>query len=94
MLPRLPPLDAVVVPIALGDLALFVLLLTRSMPPLRGLLVSVEDHLLRERRLGRNEVGALQLQRYEGGGVSSSRRLPIRSTSQQKHRTNKMHREG
>jgi hypothetical protein len=61
MLPRLPPLDAVVVPIALGDLSLLVLRLARSTPPLCGRLVPVEDRLLRERRLGRNKVRAPQL---------------------------------
>jgi hypothetical protein len=35
-LPRLSPLVAVVVPIALGDLALLVLRLARGTPPLRG----------------------------------------------------------
>jgi hypothetical protein len=62
MLPRLPPLDAVIVPIVLGDLALFVLRLACSAPPLLGRLVPVEDRLLRERHVGRNEVGTLQLQ--------------------------------
>jgi hypothetical protein len=70
MLPRLLPLDAVVISIALGDLAFFVLRLARGAPPLRGRLVPVEDRLLRERRLGRNKVGTLQLQRQEGRKVS------------------------
>jgi hypothetical protein len=64
-----------------------------STPPLRGRLVPVEDRLLRERRLGRNEVGTLQLQQQKGKEVSQSKRPPRRSTSQKKHRTNKMHRE-
>jgi hypothetical protein len=46
-LPRLPPLDAVVVPIVLGDLALFVWRLARGTPPRRDRFVPVEDHLLR-----------------------------------------------
>jgi hypothetical protein len=62
MLPHLPPLDAVVIPIALGDLALFVLRLTCSLLPLHCRLVLVEDRLLQERRHGRNEVDTLQLQ--------------------------------
>jgi hypothetical protein len=82
--PYLPPLTAVVVPIALDDLTLFVLRLACSTPPLRGRLVSVEDRLLRERHLGRNEMGTLQLQRQEGRKVSRSRRSPRRSTSRQK----------
>jgi hypothetical protein len=45
-LPRLPPLDEVVVSIALGDLAFFVLHLARSAPPLRCHLVPVEYRLL------------------------------------------------
>jgi hypothetical protein len=47
--------------IALGDLAFLILRLTRSTPLLRRILVLVEDCLLRERRLGRDEVGAFQL---------------------------------
>jgi hypothetical protein len=66
MLPRLLPLDVVVVSIALGDLAFFVLRLARGVLPLRHRVVPVEYRLLRERRLGRNEVGTLQLQRQEG----------------------------
>jgi hypothetical protein len=62
LLPRLLPLDAVVVPIALGDLALLVLRLARRTPPLYGRFVLVEDRLLRERRLGWNEVRTPQLQ--------------------------------
>jgi hypothetical protein len=62
-LPRLPPLDAVVILIALGDLAFLVLRFARGMTLLCCGLVSVENRLLRERRIGRDEVGALQLQR-------------------------------
>jgi hypothetical protein len=62
-LPRLPPLDAVVISIALGDLAFLVLRFARGMTLLCCGLVSVENRLLRERRIGRDEVGALQLQR-------------------------------
>jgi hypothetical protein len=46
VLPRLLPLDAVVVPIALGALLLLVLCLACSPPPLCGCLISVEDRLL------------------------------------------------
>jgi hypothetical protein len=60
-LPYLPPLGAVIVAIALGDLAFLVLRLVRSAPLLCLGLVLVEDHLLRERRFGRDEVGAFQL---------------------------------
>jgi hypothetical protein len=60
VLPRLSPLDAVVVTIALDDLSLFVLRLACSTPPLRGFFV-VEDRLLRERRLGWNKVRTPQL---------------------------------
>jgi hypothetical protein len=62
MLPHLPPLDAVVIFIALGDLALFVLRLVHGTLPLRGRFVPVEDHLLQERCLGQNEVLTPQLQ--------------------------------
>jgi hypothetical protein len=64
VLPRLLPLDAVVVPIALGDLSLLVLCFMRSLPPLCGRLVPVEDRLLWERRLGRHKMHALQLQKH------------------------------
>jgi hypothetical protein len=45
-------LDAVVVPIVLGDLPLLLLRLSRSMPSFRDRFVSVEDRLLQERHLG------------------------------------------
>jgi hypothetical protein len=60
--PRLPPLDAVVISTVLGHLAFFVLRLECSAPPFRRGLVPVENRLLRERRLGWNKVGTLQLQ--------------------------------
>jgi hypothetical protein len=82
--PSPPPLDAVVISITLGDLAFFVLHLACSAPPLRCRLVPVENRLLRERRLGQNKVGALQLQRQEGIKVNRRRRPPRRSASQQK----------
>jgi hypothetical protein len=47
----------------LGDLALLELRFALSAPLLRRGLCVVEDRLLRERRLGRDEVGAFQLQR-------------------------------
>jgi hypothetical protein len=77
-IPRLPPLDAVIVAVALGDLALLVLRLARGAPFLRRGLVAVKNHLLRERCLGRNEVGALQLQWQEGVKVSRGRQAPRR----------------
>jgi hypothetical protein len=61
LLPRFPPLVAVVVAIALGDLAFLMLRLACSAPLLHRGLVLVEDRLLRERHLGRDEVGAFQL---------------------------------
>jgi hypothetical protein len=57
---------AVIISITLGDLAFLMLRLARGAPPLRGSLVPVEYRLLQERRLGRNKVGALQLQGQEG----------------------------
>jgi hypothetical protein len=83
-LPRLPPLDAVVVPIVLGDLTLLVLRLACSTLPLRNCLVPVEYRLLQERRLGRNEVGTLQLRQRAGRGVIQSGRSLRTLTSQQK----------
>jgi hypothetical protein len=76
--PRFSPLDAVVVMIVLGNLALLVLRLTRGTPPLHGCFVLVEDRLLRERRLGQNEVRTPQLERQEDEGISRSRRSPKR----------------
>jgi hypothetical protein len=61
--------------ITLGDLALLVLRLARSTPLLRHGLVLVKNRLLRERRLGWNEVGALQLQQQEGAKVSRGNKL-------------------
>jgi hypothetical protein len=90
---RFPPLDAVVIPIALGDLALFVLCLARSTLALHGHFVLVEDRLLRERRLGRNEVRTPQLQQQEHRGVNRSRRSPRRSTSQQRTKKTETYRE-
>jgi hypothetical protein len=76
VLPRLPPLVAVVVAIALGDIAFLMLRLTRSAPLLRHSLVLVEDRLLRERRLGRNEVGAFQLLQQKRTNVRSKKIFP------------------
>jgi hypothetical protein len=58
------------VSIALGDLAFFVLCFACGTPPLHRSLLLVEYRLLRERSLGRNKVGALQLQQQEGVKVS------------------------
>jgi hypothetical protein len=52
--------SCVVISIALGDLAFFVLRLACDTLPLRRL-VSVEYRLLRERRLSQNDVRALEL---------------------------------
>jgi hypothetical protein len=71
-LPRLSLLDAVVVPIALGDLSFLVLRLARSTLPLHGRFVPVKDCLLRERRLGWNEVRTLQLRRWRTGRSANS----------------------
>jgi hypothetical protein len=57
---HLLPLVAVVVTITLGDLALLVLCLACSAPLLHRGLLLVENCLLRDRRLGRDKVGALQ----------------------------------
>jgi hypothetical protein len=73
-----------VILIALGDLAFPVLRLARSTPLVRRGLVPVENHLLRERHLGRDEMGALQLQRQEGMKVSRGRQALRRSTSRQR----------
>jgi hypothetical protein len=66
----------VVVAIVLGDLAFFMLRLTRSVPPLRRRLILVEDHLLRERRLGRNKVGAFQLRQQKCTEVKLEKIFP------------------
>jgi hypothetical protein len=50
--------------------------LTRSTPLLRRSLVLVEDRLLRERRLGRNEVGTFQLPQQERTKVKSEKIFP------------------
>jgi hypothetical protein len=66
----------VVVAIALGDLAFLMLHLTGSVPPLRRSLVLVEDRLLRERRLGWDKVGALQLPQQERTKVKFEKIFP------------------
>jgi hypothetical protein len=76
LLPRLAPLDAVVVAIALGDLAFLMLRLTRRAPLLCRRLILVEDRLLRERRLGRNNVGTFQLQPQERTEVKTEKIFP------------------
>jgi hypothetical protein len=53
-------------------------------PLLHRDLVLVENRLLRERRLGRNEVGALQLQQQEGVKGSRGRRASRRSMLRKK----------
>jgi hypothetical protein len=70
VLPRLPLLDAVVVPITLGDLLLLVQRLVRSPSPLCSRFVPVEDHLFWERRFCRHKVRTLQL-RKQGVGESA-----------------------
>jgi hypothetical protein len=66
----------VVVANALGDLAFLMLRLTRSTPLLRCSLVLVEDRLFRERRLGRDEMGAFQLPQQERIKVKSEKIVP------------------
>jgi hypothetical protein len=66
----------VVVAISLGDLAFLMLRLTRSAPLLRRSLVLVEDRLLRERRHGRDKVGAFQLLQQERTKVKSEKIVP------------------
>jgi hypothetical protein len=61
-----------------------VLRLARGLPLLHRGLAPVKNRLFWERRLGRKEVGALQLQRLEGVRVSRGRQAPRRSTSRQK----------
>jgi hypothetical protein len=82
LLPRLAPLVAVVVAIALGDLAFLMLRLTRSAPPLRRHLILVEDRLLRERRLRQNKVGAFQLQQQECTEVKPEKIFPRQKANQ------------
>jgi hypothetical protein len=71
VLPRLAALDAVVVPIALGDLFLLMPLLALGPPPVRSRLIALEDCLLRERRLRGHEMGALQLKEVRAKGVNN-----------------------
>jgi hypothetical protein len=74
--PPLPPLGAVIVVIALGDLAFLVLRLACNAPLLRRVLVLIEDCLLRERHLGRDEVGAFQLRRQEHTKINPEKIIP------------------
>jgi hypothetical protein len=76
LLPRLAPLVAIVVAIALGDLVFLMLRLTRSAPPLCCCLILVEDRLLQDRRLGRNKVGAIQLQQQDRTKVKPEKIFP------------------
>jgi hypothetical protein len=69
-------------------ISLFMLCLARGTPPLCGRFVLVEDRLLRERHLSRNEVRAPQLQRQEDGGISRSRGPLRRPTSQRRTQIN------
>jgi hypothetical protein len=62
--------------ITLGDLAFLMLRLTRSVPPLRRRLILVEDRLFQERCLGRNKVGAFQLQQQECTKVKPEKIFP------------------
>jgi hypothetical protein len=52
------------------------LCLTRSAPLHHRRLILVEDHLLRERRLSWNKVGAFQLQQQELTKVKSEKIFP------------------
>jgi hypothetical protein len=69
--PRLVALDTVVIPIALGDLFLLVLLFALGPSPFRESLVALEYRLLRERRRRGHEVGAIQLEEQEARGERS-----------------------
>jgi hypothetical protein len=82
---RLLSLDAVVVSIALGDMAFSVLRLACSAPPLCGCLVLVEDRLLWERLLGQDEVSRLQLQRQKGKRSAGVKGLREDRHHNQKH---------
>jgi hypothetical protein len=62
--------------IALGDLALLVLRLSRSAPFLHCGLKLIKDRLLRERRLGWDKVGAFQLQRKEHPKINLEKVIP------------------
>jgi hypothetical protein len=79
--PHLSLLDALVVSITLGYLAFLVMRLASGALFLYRCLVPVENRLLQERRLGRNKVGALQLQRQESVKISRGGRALRRSTS-------------
>jgi hypothetical protein len=66
----------IIIAVALGDLAFLVLRLVCSAPLLRCGLVLVEDRLLRERRLGRDEMGAFQLQRQGPTKINPENIIP------------------
>jgi hypothetical protein len=72
----------VVVAILLGNLVFIMPRLTRSVPPLHRSLVLVEDHLLRERRLSRDKVGALQLPQQEHTKVNPKKIFPRQRTNE------------
>lgn len=74
-------LDAIVIPIALCDLLLLVLLLALSPPPVRGHLVALEDRLLRERCLCWHKVGAPQLNIKKQKEFNDHQESPRRSKS-------------
>jgi hypothetical protein len=52
----------IIIAVALGDLAFLVLRLAHNAPLLCHGLVLIEDRHLRERHLGRDEMGTFQLQ--------------------------------
>jgi hypothetical protein len=79
--PRLAPLVAVVVAIALGDLAFIMFRLMHSAPSLCCRLILVEDRLLQKRRLGRNKVGAFQLQQQEHIEIKPEKIFPLQKAN-------------
>jgi hypothetical protein len=68
--------------IALGDLAFLMTRLTRNAHLFHHSLVLVKNRLLRERHLGRDEVGAFQLPQQEHTKVKSEKIVPQQRANQ------------
>jgi hypothetical protein len=68
-------LDAVIIPIVLGELFLVMPLFALSPSPVYGRLVALEDCLFRERRLHRHKMGSSTRRTRRQGEVSSHREL-------------------
>jgi hypothetical protein len=66
----------IIIAVALGDLAFLVLLLAHNAPLLRHGLVLIEDRHLRERHLGRDEMGAFQLQQQGPTKINPEKIIP------------------